>query len=264
MSKKKRDFDKRVVVIADLHCGHRVGLTPPKYQSAICGQKFYSIQVEKWKQYVDILVELKPIDVLLVNGDCIDGRGERSGSVELIAPSRKKQVDMAVDCINECEADKIIMTRGTPYHTGYKEDWEDMIADGVDAVKIGEHEWPEVNGLVFDVKHKIGNTSVPHTKGTSINRDRLWNALWAERGLQPKADIFIRSHVHWFHYGGDMDGLCVYTPALQGMGSKYGARECSGTVDWGLIYFDVQKNGDYTWEPRLVPSDSEKATTTKL
>jgi len=256
--------NKRVVVIADLHCGHRVGLTPPKFQSAICGHKYHKIQIELWDKYCEILHKLKPIDVLLVNADCIDGRAERSGGVELIATSRKKQVDMAAECIKEAEADKIIMTRGTPYHTGYKEDWEDMVADAVDAVKIGEHEWPEINGLIFDMKHKVGNTGVPHTKGTSINRDRLWNQLWAEREQQPKAKIFIRSHVHWFFATKDSDAECIYTPALQGMGSKYGARECSGTVDWGLIYFDIDIDGGYTWEHVLYRGRGERARTTVL
>jgi len=261
---KERNFDKRVVVIADLHCGHRVGLTPPKYQSAVCGEKYYKVQVERWNQYAEIINKLKPIDVLLVNGDCIDGRGERSGGVELIAVSRMKQVDMAIDCINECGAGKIIMTRGTPYHTGYTEDFEDLIFKGVGALKIGEHEWPEVNGLIFDMKHKIGNTSVPHTKGTSINRDRLWNIIWAEKDMQPKAQVMIRSHVHWFAYTGDMDCLCIYTPALQGMGSKFGARECSGTVQWGLVVFDIQKDGSYAWYPKIASGLSEKASTTRL
>ena len=261
---KKRGFDKRVVVIADLHCGHRVGLTPPKYQSAVCGNKYYKVQVELWQQYIDIINDLKPIDILLVNGDCIDGRGERSGGVELIAASRMKQVDMAVDCINECEAGKIIMTRGTPYHTGYKEDFEDLIFQRVGALKIGEHEWPEVNGLIFDVKHKIGNTSIPHGKGTAINKDKLWNEIWAEREAQPRARVFIRSHVHWFYATRDADTRCIYTPALQGMGLKFGARECSNTVDWGLIYFDVNEDGSYTWRPVIRRGVAERAKTTIL
>ena len=262
MSKTKRNF-KRVAVIADLHCGHRVGLTPKKYQSAICGRKYYDIQRELWQSYTEILDGLKPIDSLIVNADCIDGRGERSGGVELIAPSRMKQTDMAIECIQEVGADKISMTRGTPYHTGFKEDWEDIIAKAVGA-EIGEHEWPEVNGLIFDVKHTIGNSSVPHTRGTSIKRDKLWNGIWAERDMQPQAKVFIRSHVHWFDYSGDVDTLCIYTPALQGMGSKYGARQCSGTVDWGLIYFDVFKNGDYEWNWKIRRGISERANTTPL
>jgi len=47
------------------------------------------------------------------------------------------------------------------------------------------------------------------------------------------------------------------------MGSKYGARECSGTVDWGLIYFDIYKDG-YSWTPKVIRGTSEVAKSVKL
>ena len=75
---KKRNFT-RVVIGGDKHCGHRVGLTPPDWQSAILGRKYYNIQRELWKEFTGIMDYLKPIDVLMMNGDAIDGRGERSG-----------------------------------------------------------------------------------------------------------------------------------------------------------------------------------------
>lgn len=250
---------KRVVAIGDKHCGHRSGLTPPKYQNQICGKKYYYIQAELWEQYEGLVNELKPVHLLIVNADCIDGRGEKSGGVELIARSRMKQVEMASVCIDVWSANHILMTRGTGYHTGYKEDWEDIIATNVNADKIGEHEWATINGITFDIKHKVSGTSIPHGRGTAIQRAKLWNKLWAERELQPKADILLRSHVHFFHGSIDADGLCLYLPALQGMGSKFGARECEQLVDWGLVYFDIYEDGTYDWEPRLLRAESEKA-----
>jgi hypothetical protein len=260
----KRDFDKRVVAMGDLHCGHRVGLTPPRFQSATCGHKYHHIQIELWDQYTEIIDSLKPIDILLVNGDLIDGRGKMSGGVELIAISRMKQVEIAIECLEYCEADKIVITRGTPYHTGKKEDFEDLIFKGVKAHKIGDHEWPEVNGLIFDMKHKVGNTSIPHGKGMAINKDKLWNEIWADRGLQPRATVLLRSHIHWFFETYDGYTRCIYLPALQGMGSKFGARECSGIVDWGLVYFDVKKDGTYKHQEILRRGKSERAKTTIL
>ena len=53
------------------------------------------------------------------------------------------------------------MTYGTPYHFGIGEDWEYIVAEKVGAFKIGSQEWPEVNGVIFDFKHKVENTTVP-------------------------------------------------------------------------------------------------------
>ena len=265
---KKRDF-KRVVAMGDLHSGHRVGLTPPKWQSAIKGHKYHRIQIELWEEYKKIIKYLQPIDVLMVNGDCIDGRGERSGGTELITTNRQEQVNMAATCINLCDAKKVVLTRGTPYHVGSQEDWEDELADKVNAFKVGDHEFYEVNGVTFDVKHHIGSSTIPHGRHTAMARDAMWNAIWAEYEMQPKGQIILRSHVHYYSRSGGVDWEGFTLPALQGMGSKYGAKICSGLIHWGLIWFDVYNKPRKTgkkWEMDkvIVKIQSQKATVTKL
>lgn len=240
---------KRTVIMSDLHCGHITGLTSPAYQIAPqCGTKAKAAQVQKklWEFYAKTIDSLKPIDVLIVNGDCIDGRGERSGGTELVFPDRSDQVGCAAECIRYTEAEKIVMTYGTPYHTGQEEDWEDVLAREIGA-KIGAHEWVDINGLVFDVKHHVGSSQIPHGRHTAVARERLWSQLWAEREQTPKADVIIRSHVHYFDYCGGRDWLAMTTPALQGLGTKFGARRCSGTVDFGLLSFDVASRDEWSW-----------------
>ena len=46
-----------------------------------------------------IVRDLQPVHLLLVGGDCIDGRGEKSGSTELITVNRNEQCQMAAECI---------------------------------------------------------------------------------------------------------------------------------------------------------------------
>lgn len=151
----------------------------------------------------------------------------------------------------------------TPYHTGNEEDWENIIAQRVDAT-IGEHEWVDVEGVVFDLKHHpAGSSNVPHGRHSAVARDRLWNIMWAEKQLQPKADIFIRSHVHYHNFSGGPDWLAMTTPALQGFGSRYGARRCTGIVDFGFITFTVNK-GTYTWQPVIAHLEEQKAPMLKL
>ena len=253
MPKKKR----RVLVISDFHSGHHVGLTPPSWHDtpsstadpariklAEFRQRTYSIFHKQVKG-------LKPIDVLIVNADCIDGRGEKSGQTELLTSDRDKQCDMASEIIKYVGAKKILMTYGTGYHTGSLEDFENKIAREVKADKIGGHEWVDVNGLVFDVKHKVGASSIPHGRMTPIARERLWNLLWVEREESPKSNIIIRSHVHYHNFAGGKNWLALTTPALQGPGSKYGTRQCSGTVDFGFVHFDVNPSGSYEWQAHI-------------
>lgn len=258
---------KKVVVISDLHCGHVVGLTPTQWQSkktkARKHDKWVAIQSELYQTYLKTIRKQRPIDLLIVNGDCIDGKGQRSGGTEQITADRDEQCEMAKYCIRMAEARKIIMTYGTAYHAGESEDYEDQIARDVDA-KIGAHDWIDVNGVIFDVKHHIGSSAIPHGRLTPIAREQLWNGIWSEYQEQPKADILIRSHVHYHAYCGGPTWVGMTTPALQGMGSKFGARRMSGHVDWGFVVFEIASNGEYIWWPEVTRIKAQKARVVKV
>jgi hypothetical protein len=247
---------KRTLVIADLHAGHRAGLTPPGWQYPLDSgdperQAFALAQRINWEWFARHVDELRPINNLLINGDCLDGKGDRSGGTEHVELDRNKQAEMAIQIIEYIKPEKIVMTYGTAYHTGREEDFEQPIARAVNA-KIGGHEWVDIEGVIFDMKHKIGGSQIPHGRYTAVAREALWNLVWAANGGQPKADIILRSHVHYFAHCGNSDTLAIVTPALQGWGSKYGARECSGVVDIGFLHFDIAGKGDYTWHAHIL------------
>jgi hypothetical protein len=119
---------------------------------------------------------------------------------------------------------KIVSVYGTPYHTTTNGDeWENIIAHRAGFDKIGSHEWIDVNGCIFDLKHHIGSSSVPHGRHTQSAKQHLWNLLWAEKGLQPKANVILRGHVHYHQYCGGTDWVAITSPALQGT---------DGSFDW--------------------------------
>jgi len=262
---KRRKFT-RMLVISDLHCGHQAGLTPPEFQWSVASDnprraKFAVQQQEMYKWYEDTIDLLKPINILLVNGDAIDGRGIRSGGCEHITIDRNEQSDIAATCIKRAGAPRIRMTYGTAYHTGIEEDWEDAVAHKVEADSISGHDFFEINGVVFDAKHHIGGSTIPYGRSTSMKKDKLWNTLWnAEHEQQPDSDILIRSHVHYSDVTGDDEWTGYTTLALQGWGSKFGVRRCSGIVKFGFMTFDISKEGCVTpqWHKGILNSQKVK------
>ena len=248
---------KRLVAMGDLHCGSWCGLSPIPWQyHAGIGPEYMqlrgALQRETWGWYERQMAALQPIDVLVVNGDMIDGKGGRSGGTELITADLRAQAEMAAACIRVAKAKKIICTFGTSYHVSADgEDIEAQVADMVGA-SIGGHEWVDVNGCVFDIKHKVGSSQVPHGRYTSIAKENLWNVFWREYEGQPRANVFLRSHVHAFNYCGNGTFLGITLPALQGFGSKFGERQCSGVIDYGFAHFDIDDNGNYSWKSHLL------------
>lgn len=247
---------KRYAIISDLHCGHKAGLTPLQWQLTPADSKgkrnkWVRVQKALWQEFSRRVKMIGPVDVMMITGDCIDGRGAKTGGTELITTNRDEQCEMAVACINMFRAKQIVMVYGTDYHTGEYEDFEDQIAKAVGAVKIGAHEWVSINGLVFDLKHHIAASAVPHGGTTPLIRDALWNELWAAKKEQPKSDVIVRGHVHTYQMFQNAMWTGLTMPALQGLGCRYGSRRCSRCVDWGFVWGDVQSKTSYTLYPEI-------------
>jgi hypothetical protein len=263
----KRPY-KRVMATGDWHTGHQVGLSTPEFHAPTIDEPKYlklaNVRKDIWEWFAEHLKPWLPIDILLINGDATDGKGEKSGGTEQLTADRKIQCDMAYRVIEFIDPTIIRMTYGTRYHVSSSgEDWEDLLADKAGAT-IGSHEWYEVNGKIIDLKHKISGSQIPHGRYTPIAREMLWNREWSIDGSQPKADILLRSHCHYFSpikYDGSI-GMTL--PALQGFGSKYGARECSGKVDIGFVIFDIYNNGEIQWQEVLAKTTTMQAKAEQL
>ncbi len=232
---------QRILVVSDFHCGHRNGLKIGKSKH--------------WEFFEKEVNQLKPIDICIANGDLIEGKGEKTGGTELITADRNEQVKIAIEILEFINAKRFIFTYGTFYHAGREEDWEEQIAKHFNS-SIASQQFLEVNGLMFHVKHRISQSSIPHGRFTPLARQKLWNLFWAENGEVPRVNIFIRSHVHYFDFCGGKNWFAVITPALQGWGSKFGERYCEGTIDFGFIHFDIINKDNWVWKAHLAAVES--------
>ncbi|MDD5358319.1 MAG: hypothetical protein PHX80_04180 [Candidatus Nanoarchaeia archaeon] len=255
---------KRILVIADNHAGHLFGLCLKQFKPPIESPWFSKViewqeKTAPWfKKEID---KVRPFDALIWNGDALDGKGERSGGTELLTSDRIDQIQIAKDIYEFINPPTAHMIYGTPYHSGREEDWERVLAREL-GIDIGSHSWIECEGVTIDFKHKVSGSVIPHGRRTGPERARLWNRLWAERSLQPKADLIVRSHIHYYGYSGDADGAVITTPCLQGF-TKYGAKECEGTTDFGFITIDCE-GGNFTWTAHLMDLKFSAAKAVKL
>lgn len=195
--------------------------------------------------------ELAPFDICIVNGDATEGQGQINGGVELITSDMLNQVEMAQEALELARAKKYGFIVGSAYHTGKTVDFERVLSENMDGIFFESRHTVDIEGTIFDFKHEIGGTSIPHGKATAINKENLWGLLKHERGIGPKIDVMVRSHVHKFHAAMDTDGLRMTTPALQ-FQSNYGVRKFSSIIDMGFIVFEIHGPGEYTWKPYIL------------
>ena len=243
------------VILSDLHSGHLFGLTSSKNisQPTVDDRihlKAYEWQTHVWDWFSKEINSIGKIDRLIINGDAIEGKGERSGATELITADRGGQIEIAKNVIETINFKRLTIVRGTPSHTGEEEDWEDVLADRM-GVQAQDHAWLECNGIVMDIKHHIGSTSVPGAIPPALPREAVWNLLWAEKELQPRSNVFIRSHLHKFYAVMDDDFIAMVTPALQGW-TKYGGKQMSKTISYGFISYEITEKGAFRWTKHLL------------
>ena len=239
-----------ITAISDMHTGHRTGLLPhwlfddPDRPGGV-----RETQRQMLDQYRAWITELPRPDIVVVCGDAVDGRGERSGSTELATVDVSEQCRAAAELIGYWRPKKgIVMAYGTPYHTGTQGDSEDAVAQLLGAT-IQSHPQIDVDGYVIDVKHAVGGSSIPHGRATAVLREDMWNALWAEEGALARADLILRGHVHYHQYAGRPGRLCMTLPALA-WGSKFGQRQCSGVIHFGVMQFKIEKGELKSWQAK--------------
>lgn len=259
---KPQPGDARILLAADNHAGHRTGLTPPRWWDDI-SFKWGRQQRELWKFYTEVVDAWKPFDFVLWNGDAISGKGERQGGTQHITVDRAEQAEIAMETILQTGCRVVRMSYGTPYHVGASEDWENMVVEKLRGKRIDcgikSHVFLNVNGREINMKHKIESSTVHHGRMTPLAKHIDWNRWWASIGVQPRADILIRSHVHYSVGPAYHDGcLGIVTPSLQGLGDKYGSRQCVGTVEFGLIFLTISKEGAVSWDMKILTGESQR------
>ena len=257
---------KRIVAIADLHSGHRAGLTPPPWQfkepwpdnqfHREQRKKYAYVQRTTWSFLEQVARDLQPTDpnmklVLVVVGDGPDGKGRANSGKELITADMDEQLEMCAQGIRLFHPDEIYMLAGTGYHVGQDDDWERQLAYKINANDFRDMLWMDVNGLIFNFRHKTSRSVIPHGRATALLRQRLWEVLWSEWEERKAASILVRAHVHYHTYAGGPDHLVMSCPALQ-VYSEYGVRQCEGMIHAGVVWFDVEEDGRYTWDSRII------------
>jgi len=247
--KKRKGKPTRVMIMSDLHCGNVSGIVPKHLWQRY--SPFYHQQRTVWNFYnkaVETVKRERPVDLLVVNGDAIDGKGEKAGGTEIFLADRQDQYLCAKDVIDVVEAKEHHFTFGTPYHTGKGEDWERPLAEIYNA-PIDPVAQFSIHGIGFNVKHKVGASQIHYNRANQISKERLNNLIWADYNGQLNARIVVRSHTHGFIYAGDHRFLACVTPGMQGFGSKYGSRQAGNLIAVGFIIVDVYPNGtiDFDW-----------------
>lgn len=189
-------------VIADMQAGSVVGIWPEGFPTTMAdpyilnqGQQYL---LDNWRR---IAKEIPPLDILLINGDSIEGQQPKEEGRFLCEVEPENQADAAVLLLSDYKrrirkGGEVYYTEGTEYHEGRAAKHARHIAQELGAVPMDSThpcwDWLllEVAGKKLDMAHRQTITIIRRTVPAERELD------FSEMHKNP-ADLVIRSHSHY-------------------------------------------------------------------
>jgi len=221
-----------LAVVADLHCNSTVGLCPPGFvKDSGDGILLSPVGAALWKSWLDYWKRIGKLKAkhqcecwVVVNGDACDmnthgGAGLRSHVRADVPKMAAETLEAAAGVI-----DRVFVVRGTEAHSGGEGEMEESLAADIGATgndAMGTSSWwhlpIDVGGVRFSIAHHPQTAGwMPHTKRMAALRQSNIVALDAEEHNTLPADVYIRSHTHYFaKTPPGMRPMVVYTPPWQ-------------------------------------------------
>ena len=184
---------RKILFLADLHCGNIAGIAPPGYRSDAVRE----IQETFWDWFTRELEAHGPYDGLFVMGDVVDGEGKK-GTLDTFETNIKRQAEASAEVIRMANvpADKIWMVRGTPFHTNGVLEYEDLVADILQC-SIKNVQKRTVEGWKVHTKHVASRSDIPYGQGTPLLKELARLESEAFREAKDAPDVVARAHVHY-------------------------------------------------------------------
>lgn len=198
----------RIRVVGDLHVGSDYGLWPPKFTWGEPERSYPQNRLQRWLWacWEDMIKNYAPPDLLIVNGDLIDGEQRKDAGRNTMSPDIDLQHDAAAAALAPLvrKSKDWVVVKGSPYH----ETTFAAIAGHENFSGRAPRRWPSggrvgqvldftVRGITLNVAHHPEGGAVLY-EGTKMNRTILWSFLAEAAVGLPKARVIIRSHLHFY------------------------------------------------------------------
>lgn len=220
----------KVGVVSDLHCGSIFGLLPPNFHTSDGALRAQNAgQNYLWRCWTNLAQRWHddPVDVLVVNGDVIDGTQRMQAGTELALPMLADQAEAAEQVLTFLlSANGTVPTyfiQGTEYHDCKAGRSVEAVAKALHAEQyhgLGTGKYSkevldlDIDGTIINFSHGI-SVSQGFYRLTAVDREGVWSALAGKEGKSPKADCVVRSHAHYFAHAEHESKHIVITPCWQ-------------------------------------------------
>jgi len=247
---------KSVLIVSDMHVGSTMSICSKEPELSDKDSTWNPNKLQKellaaWEECVDELVQ-KPT-VLVINGEPCDGGNRKQLGQQSWTTNLQDQLIDAEKLIKKIPYHNLIFNRGSGYHvTQDGTNFEEIIAKQMNADKyraFGGSGYTDYYSLIkihhklFNFTHHVGFNKWAAYRTTALAREMA--GMVFERDKMGKADVIVRSHVHYFVHVEFTHTHGFTMPAWKFPDAHLFRGGTAGTTpDIGMVEVIVEPNGD--------------------
>ena len=242
----------RILLISDLHCGSGMSIAHPQARINAEGATLGLNKIQQytlWPLWKKMCETKEPYDLIVVNGDLVDGKQSKSGHMGLWTADMDCQAECAaklLDMIPLKKGGEVHIIKGTDYHRGNNLCADSKVVDKFNrlqrnrdknAVDQGLEYVLKIDDCTFHIAHTIGGGQY---LGTALNKEVMFRHLY-----HYEFTGMIRGHRHNYHFDSDGDCFGLLLPCWKGRDDyekKHGLKWIS-MVGWVEMVVDGK-----TWD----------------
>lgn len=194
-----------LVCLGDIHAGSKAAVCVPGMELTEDGGKVPHSAAQRglYDAWHSLAKEWKNPDILVCNGDAIEGQARKESGVGCWSTDLDDQLECAALLLKEYNAKRTYLIDGTGYHVdaGGKS-LEHHLGLALDAEKIGGYKkrsadelFLRVGEVTFHFSHHI-SVGTGWYKTTPLARELVFALL--NESDKHRVDVIVRSHVHYF------------------------------------------------------------------
>lgn len=238
-----------------MHVGSSMGLCLPEYTLATGQTVKYNnpqcVLYDVWEEMCDYVNEGGRPDLLIGNGDIVDGKNSQDEGIGCWTTDLNEQANMGSILFKMTKSRNYAVLKGTKYHCGVNANGDQLVCDKVGGDWKGISHLFKIEGITMHMRHKISTANKRETEHGALARERT--TVITEYPTYGNIDILARSHRHSYCYCGKYKELDLVTPCFKAPDS-FISEFTMKTPDIGYIVFEFDKD-EYYFDPKIYKLD---------
>jgi hypothetical protein len=240
-------MSKRVLFIGDAHVGSNVGLSPVEMMNED-GLEIHQNKVQEWilNKYHRMIDDVGIVDLLVVNGDLVEGINYQGEGVGNWTNDMDIQVETSANLLSEIKFRKCVGCSGTRYHSGDNPKNDRRVIEKTGGKWMKEIS-TEINGIRIHASHKASVYKNKQSKPSAVAGEMVAAEINSmEFG---KYHIIARSHTHTYAAVDMGTSIGFLLPCWKGRDDYaiYSASPLTFNPSIGYVVVEIDNNGSFSW-----------------